>query len=148
MSSLLFSWCFVVCSFLSHIIIIVINVVVVVVMSLWLCCCTTINSHHHCNGMYGQLNELPLKSMSLISVSIGVLPTKRTKNNCSMTCELTVLNDGNRSNNLPNRVGWFGYCVLQYSSNAHWDFSCKLSIWATSDKPQASENIPKLKRTY
>ncbi len=42
---------------------------------------------------------------------------------------------------MPNLVGWFGYCVLQYSSNAHWDFSWRLSICATSDKPHASEII-------
>jgi hypothetical protein len=32
-----------------------------------------------------------------------------------------------------------GYCVLQYSSSAHCDFSCRLSICATSDSPHASE---------
>ncbi len=95
----------------------------------------------HCNGIYGQLKELPLSNISLIRVSIGVFPTKRTKNNCSITWELTVLRDGKRSNNLPNLVGWFGYWVLQYSSKAHWDFSWRLSICATSDKPQASEII-------
>lgn len=55
--------------------------------------------------MYGQLKLLPLNSMSLISVSIGVFPTNRTKNSCSITCDDTVLSDGNRSNSLPNLVG-------------------------------------------
>lgn len=55
--------------------------------------------------MYGQENELPDRSISLISVSIGVLPTNLTKNNCSITAELTVLKLGNRNNNLPNLVG-------------------------------------------
>lgn len=72
-------------------------------------------------------------------VSIGVLPTNRTKNNCSMTEEETVRREGKRSNNFPNRVGWFGYWLRTYSSRAHWDFSCKLSTWATSERPQASE---------
>lgn len=71
-------------------------------------------------------------------VSIGVLPTNRTKNNCSMTEDETVRREGKRSNNFPNRVGWLGYWLRTYSSRAHWDFSCKLSTWATSDRPQAS----------
>lgn len=71
-------------------------------------------------------------------VSMGVLPTNRTKNNCSMTDEETVRSEGKRSSNFPNRVGWLGYWLRTYSSRAHWDFSCKLSICATSDRPQAS----------
>lgn len=59
----------------------------------------------HMEFMYGQLKLLPLNSMSLMSVSMGVLPTNRTKNNCSITCELTVRSDGNRSNSLPNLIG-------------------------------------------
>lgn len=70
---------------------------------------------------------------------MGVLPTKRTKNNCSMTEEETVRREGRRSKSFPNRVGWLGYWLLTYSSKAHWDFSCKLSTWATSERPQASE---------
>lgn len=70
---------------------------------------------------------------------MGVLPTNRTKNNCSMTEEETVRREGKRSNNFPNRVGWLGYWLRTYSSKAHWDFSCKLSTWATSERPQASE---------
>jgi len=69
---------------------------------------------------------------------MGVLPTKRTKNNCSMTEEETVRREGRRSNSFPNRVGWLGYWLLTYSSKAHCDFSCKLSTWATSERPQAS----------
>ena len=89
--------------------------------------------------MYGQLKLLPLSSMSLISVSIGVFPTSRTKNSCSITCDDTVLSEGNRSSSLPNLVGWFGYWVLQYSSRAHCDFSWSDSMCATSDSPHASE---------
>ena len=59
----------------------------------------------YCIGMYGQLNEPPLSSMSRMSVSMGVLPTSRTKNNCSMTCAETVRSDGSRSRSLPKRVG-------------------------------------------
>lgn len=81
-----------------------------------------------------------------MSVSIGVFPTNLTKNSCSITCELTVLSEGNLSSSLPNLVGWLGYCVLQYSSRAHWDFSCKDSICPTSLKPQASEIKKKKKR--
>lgn len=55
--------------------------------------------------MYGQLKLLPLSSMSLMSVSIGVLPTSRTKKSCSITCDETVRSDGSRSNSLPNLVG-------------------------------------------
>jgi len=94
---------------------------------------------YHCMGIYGHVNELsPVNNMFRISVSIGVFPTKRTKKSCSMTWELTVRSEGKRSNNLPNRVGWFGYCVRQYSSRAHCDFSWRLSIWLTSVRPQAS----------
>lgn len=88
--------------------------------------------------MYGQLNDDPLKSMSRIRVSIGVLPTSLTKNNCSMTWEETVLREGSLSRSFPNLVGWFGYWVLQYSSRAHCDFSWRDSMWATSVRPQAS----------
>lgn len=80
-------------------------------------------------------------------VSMGVLPTKRTKNNCSMTEEETVRREGRRSKSFPNRVGWLGYWLLTYSSKAHWDFSCKLSTWATSDRPQASGRKFKKKKS-
>lgn len=92
----------------------------------------------HIVAMYGHENELPDSSISLIKVSIGVFPTSLTKKSCSMTCELTVRSEGSRSNSFPNRVGWFGYWLLQYSSRAHWDFSCKLSMCGTSESPQAS----------
>jgi len=60
---------------------------------------------NYCIGMYGQLNEPPLSSMSLMRVSIGVLPTSRTKNSCSITCAETLRSEGNRSSSLPKRVG-------------------------------------------
>ena len=78
--------------------------------------------------------------ISRINVSIGVLPTSRTKNSCSITAEETVRKLGNLSNSFPNLIGWFGYCVLQYSSKAHWDFSCSCSIVCTSVKLGASRN--------
>ena len=53
----------------------------------------------------GHWNWLPDISMSRIRVSMGVLPTSRTKNNCSITADETVLSDGNRSRSLPKRVG-------------------------------------------
>lgn len=40
----------------------------------------------HIEVRYGHEKLLPESNMSRIRVSIGVLPTKRTKNNCSMTC--------------------------------------------------------------
>lgn len=40
----------------------------------------------HIEVRYGHEKLLPESSMSRINVSIGVLPTNRTKNNCSMTC--------------------------------------------------------------
>lgn len=69
---------------------------------------------------------------------MGVLPTKRTKNSCSITDEETVRREGSRSRSLPKRLGWLGYWLLTYSSRAHWDFSCRLSMCAASDRPQAS----------
>jgi hypothetical protein len=48
---------------------------------------------------------LPFKTISLIKVSMGVLPTNLKKKTCSMTCEDTVLSEGNRKRSLPNRVG-------------------------------------------
>lgn len=95
----------------------------------------------HIDGMYGQLKLEPDRSISRMSVSIGVLPTSRTKKSCSMTCDETVRRDGSRRSNLPKRTGWLAYCVRQYSSRAHCDFSCKLSMCATSDNPQASVKI-------
>ena len=77
--------------------------------------------------------------ISRINVSIGVLPTNLTKNNCSITAEDTVRKLGNRSRSFPNLMGWFGYWVLQYSSKAHCDFSCNCSIVCTSVKLGASE---------
>lgn len=59
----------------------------------------------HIVVMYGQLKLLPLSNISLISVSIGVFPTSRTKNSCSITCDDTVLSEGNRRSSLPNLVG-------------------------------------------
>lgn len=81
---------------------------------------------------------LPDSSMSLIRVSMGVFPTRRTKKSCSMTEEETVRREGKRSSSFPNLLGWLGYWLLTYSSKAHWDFSCRPSTWATSDRPQAS----------
>jgi hypothetical protein len=51
----------------------------------------------------------PDNNMSLMSVSMGVLPTNRTKKSCSMTADETVLKDGSLSKSFPNLVGWFGY---------------------------------------
>ena len=61
--------------------------------------------------MYGQLNELPESSMSLIRVSIGVLPTNLTKNSCSITEADTDLLVGGRemgvkSGERGRREGW------------------------------------------
>ena len=53
----------------------------------------------------GHWNEGPDIIMSRIRVSIGVLPTKRTKNNCSITDDDTVLSEGNLRRSLPKRVG-------------------------------------------
>lgn len=92
----------------------------------------------HWMAMYGQLKDPPLRSMSLIRVSMGVLPTSRTKNSCSITWADTDRSDGSRRRSFPNRVGWLGYWLRTYSSRAHWDFSWILSICAMSDKPQAS----------
>ena len=86
----------------------------------------------------GEVLLLPLRTMSRIRVSMGVLPTSRKKKTCSMTWDDTVLNDGNRSKSLPNRVGWLGYWVRQYSSKAHWDFSCSCSMAWAFVKPGAS----------
>lgn len=99
-------------------------------------------------AMYGHEKELPDRSMSRMRVSIGVFPTRRTKNSCSITCELTVRNDGSRRSSLPKRVGWFGYWLRQYSSRAHWDFSCRLSMCGTSDKPHASAKRKEIVRIY
>ena len=55
--------------------------------------------------MYGHEKELPDSNISRIKVSIGVLPTNRMKNNCSMTDEFTVRKLGNLNSNLPNLVG-------------------------------------------
>lgn len=93
----------------------------------------------HCRGIYGQLKDPPLRSISLIRVSIGVFPTNRTKKSCSITCELTVRSDGNRRRSFPNRVGWLGYWLLTYSSSAHCDFSWILSTWFMSVSPQVSK---------
>ncbi len=88
----------------------------------------------------GHWNDGPDMIMSLIRVSIGVLPTRRTKNSCSITWDDTVLKEGNLRSRRPKRVGWLGYWVLQYSSRAHCDFSCICSMIWTSVSPGASAN--------
>ena len=57
----------------------------------------------------GHWNWLPDISMSLIRVSMGVLPTSRTKKSCSIAADDTVLSEGKRRSSLPNLVGWLGY---------------------------------------
>ena len=81
--------------------------------------------------------------MSRMSVSIGVFPTRRTKKSCSITEGDTVLRDGSLRRIMPKRVGWLGYWLRQYSSRAHWDFSCSCSIIPASVRPGAS-----VKRDY
>ena len=57
--------------------------------------------------MYGQLNELPESSMSLIRVSIGVLPTNLTKNSCSITeADTDLLAGGKRSRDGVDEGRW------------------------------------------
>ena len=90
--------------------------------------------------MLGHWKVFPERSISLIKVSIGVFPTNLTKNSCSITEADTVLKEGRRRRSLPNLVGWLGYWVLQYSSRAHWDFSCNCSITGGEVRPIASEN--------
>ena len=53
----------------------------------------------------GHWKVLPERSMSLIRVSIGVLPTSLTKNSCSITDDETVLREGSLRRSLPKRVG-------------------------------------------
>lgn len=93
----------------------------------------------HEQGRYGHDVGVPDSNMSLNSVSIGVFPTSRTKKSCSTTDELILLSEGSLSNNLPNRVGWLGYWFLEYSSKAHWVFSCRLSMYVGSVNPDASK---------
>ena len=87
----------------------------------------------------GHWKQLPEMSMSRIKVSMGVLPTSLTKKSCSMTEAETVRREGSLSSSFPNLVGWFGYWVRQYSSNAHCDFSCSCSITGGDVSPIASE---------
>ena len=74
-------------------------------------------------------------------VSMGVLPTSLTKKSCSITEAETVRREGSLRRSFPNLVGWLGYWVRQYSSRAHWDFSCSCSITGGEVRPTASENI-------
>ena len=53
----------------------------------------------------GHWKVLPDSSMSLIRVSIGVFPTRRTKKSCSITDEETVRSEGSLRRSLPNLVG-------------------------------------------
>ena len=74
-------------------------------------------------------------------VSMGVLPTSLTKKSCSITEAETVRSEGSLRRSFPNLVGWLGYWVRQYSSRAHWDFSCSCSITGGEVRPTASESI-------
>ncbi len=53
----------------------------------------------------GHWNEFPDNNMSLMRVSMGVLPTSRTKKSCSITCDDTVRRLGSLNRSLPKRVG-------------------------------------------
>lgn len=53
--------------------------------------------------------EVPDRSMSLIRVSMGVFPTRRTKNTCSITLWFTVRIEGSLNKSLPRRLGCVGY---------------------------------------
>ena len=99
-------------------------------------------------GGWGHWNADPDNTMSRIRVSMGVLPTRRAKNSCSITADETVLKLGRRSKSLPKRVGWLGYWVLQYSSKAHWDFSCNCSIICVSLRPGASGKLDSLETLF
>lgn len=92
----------------------------------------------YCPGTYGQLMELPDSCMSRISVSMGVLPTRRMKKSWEMRFAGTARRAGRRSSKRPKRCGWFGYCNLSYSVRATWAFSCRDSTWAGSVSPHAS----------
>ena len=61
----------------------------------------------------------PDSNISRIRVSIGVLPTSRTKNSCSMTWGDTARIAGKRSRRRPNRLGWAGY----------WHLKIFLGVW-------------------
>ena len=52
--------------------------------------------------------------------------------------ELMLRNDGSLRRSFPKRVGWLGYWFLVYSSRAHWVFSCRLSMYWGSVRPDAS----------
>ncbi len=92
----------------------------------------------YCPGTYGQLMELPESCMSRISVSMGVLPTRRMKKSWEMRLAGTALRAGSRSKSRPKRCGWPGYCMRSYSVRATCAFSCRLSMCAGSDSPHAS----------
>ena len=97
--------------------------------------------------MYPPIEELKLKlkfpvsSMSLMMVSVVTFPSSLTKKSCSITEAETVRREGSLRRSFPNLVGWLGYWVRQYSSRAHWDFSCSCSITGGEVRPTASENI-------
>ncbi len=94
----------------------------------------------YCPGAYGQLMELPDSCMSRMSVSMGVLPTRRMKKSWEMRLAGTALRAGSRSRSRPKRWGCPGYCMRSYSVRATWAFSCKLSTWAESVSPHASKH--------
>jgi len=84
----------------------------------WSALSTMCNQHHQIlhipyppgpMDVVGHWKLLPERSMSLMRVSMGVFPTRRTKKSCSITDEETVRREGSRSRSLPNLVGWLGY---------------------------------------
>lgn len=101
----------------------------------------------YCPGAYGQLMELPDSCMSRMSVSMGVLPTRRMKKSWEMRLAGTALRAGNRSRSRPKRCGCPGYCMRSYSVRATWAFSCRLSTWAGSVSPHASKQTNKQNNT-
>ncbi|KAG7251556.1 hypothetical protein CRUP_023790 [Coryphaenoides rupestris] len=72
----------------------------------------------------GQLMELPESCMSRMSVSMGVLPTRRMKKSWEMRLAGTARRAGSRSSSRPKRCGCPGYCILSYSVSATCAFSC------------------------
>ena len=93
--------------------------------------------------LVGQQKLLPPSSMSLISVSIGVLPISFIKKRFSTAAGFISLRAGIRRSRRPALPGWLLYCMRSYSSSEAYVFSCKFCMVPGSCSPGTSEDDTK-----
>lgn len=90
------------------------------------------------SALTGQQKLLPPSNISLMRVSIGVLPISLIKNKFSTAAGFMSFRAGMRSSRRPALPGWLLYWIRSYSSSDAWVFSCKFCTVPGSCSPGTS----------